>query len=216
MTVPRIPIAEPILGEEELANVVEAMRSGWISSLGAFIGEFEREFAAFCGAAHGIAVANGTMALHLALAAAGVGRDDEVLLPSLTFVATASAVTYCGATPIFVDSSPETWQLDARALQAKLTPRTKAIIPVHLYGHPCDMDPILELAARRGLAVVEDAAEAHGAEYRGLRVGAIGSVGCFSFYGHKIITTGEGGLCVTNDAALAGRRRLLGDHGIAP
>jgi len=216
MTVPRIPIAEPILGEEELANVVEAMRSGWISSLGAFIGEFEREFAAFCGAAHGIAVANGTMALHLALAAAGVGRDDEVLLPSLTFVATASAVTYCGATPIFVDSSPETWQLDARALQAKLTPRTKAIIPVHLYGHPCDMDPILELAARRGLAVVEDAAEAHGAEYRGLRVGAIGSVGCFSFYGNKIITTGEGGMCVTNDAALAGRLRLLRDHGMDP
>ena len=156
------------------------------------------------------------MALHLALAAAGVGPDDEVLLPSLTFVATASAVKYCGATPVFVDSSPDTWQLDARALEAKLTPRTKAIIPVHLYGHPCDMDPILELATRRGLAVVEDAAEAHGAEYRGRRVGAIGTVGCFSFYGNKIITTGEGGMCVTNDAALAGRLRLLRDHAMDP
>src|SRR5205807_2131759 len=146
MTVPRIPIAEPVLGEEELANVVEAVRSGWISSLGAFIPEFERTFAAFCGAAHGIAVANGTMALHLALVAAGVRSGDEVLVPSLTFVATPNAVTYCGARPVFVDSSPETWQLDARALEAKLTPRTKAIMPVHLYGHPCDMDPILELA----------------------------------------------------------------------
>src|SRR5437870_5066662 len=216
MTVPRIPMAAPVLGEEELANVVEAMRSGWISSLGAFIGEFERGFAAFCGAAHAIAVANGTMALHLALVAAGVRSGDEVLLPSLTFVATASAVKYCGATPVFVDSSPETWQLDARALEAKVTSRTKAIIPVHLYGHPCDMDPILELAARCGLAVVEDAAEAHGAEYRGRRVGAIGSVGCFSFYGNKIITTGEGGMCVTNDAALAERLRLLRDHGMDP
>ena len=216
MTVPRIPMAAPVLGEEELANVVEAMRSGWISSLGAFIGEFERGFAAFCGAAHAIAVANGTVALHLALAAVGVGPHDEVLLPSLTFVATASAVKYCGARPVFVDSSPETWQLDARAIEAKLTPRTKAIIPVHLYGHPCDMDPILELAARRGLAVVEDAAEAHGAEYRGRRVGAIGSVGCFSFYGNKIITTGEGGMCVTNDGTLAERLRLLRDHGMDP
>ena len=216
MTVPRIPIAEPVLGEEELANVVEAVRSGWISSLGAFIPEFERTFAAFCGAAHGIAVANGTMALHLALVAAGVRSGDEVLVPSLTFVATPNAVTYCGARPVFVDSSPETWQLDARALEAKLTPRTKAIMPVHLYGHPCDMDPILELAERHGLAVVEDAAEAHGAEYRGRRVGALGRIGCFLFYGNKVITTGEGGMCVTNDAALAEHLRLLRDHGMDP
>src|SRR6267378_7481349 len=143
---PRIPMAVPLLGEEELANVVHAVRSGWISSLGAFIGEFEGAFAAFCGAAHGIAVANGTLALHLALSAVGVEADDEVLVPSLTFVATASAVKYCGARPVFVDSSPETWQLDSRALEAAITPRSKAVIPVHLYGHPCDMDPILELA----------------------------------------------------------------------
>ena len=216
MTPSRIPVASPVLGEEELANVVAAVRSGWISSLGAFIGEFEAEFAAYCGAAHGIAVASGTVALHLALVAAGVGRDDDVLVPSLSFVATANAVTYTGATPVLVDSEPVTWNLDADRVADAITPRTKAIIPVHLYGHPCDMDPILELAGRHGLAVVEDAAEAHGAEYRGRRVGALGDVGCFSFYGNKIITTGEGGMCVTNDGALAGRLRLLRDHGMDP
>ena len=216
MTLARIPVAEPVLGEEELSNVVEAVRSGWISSLGAFIGEFEREFAAFCGAQHGIAVTNGTAALHLALTAVGVGAGDEVLVPSLTFVATANAVRYCGATPIFVDSDPQTWGMDAAGLEGRLTRRTKAIVPVHLYGHPCDMDPILEVARHHGLAVVEDAAEAHGAEYRGRRVGALGTVGCFSFYGNKIITTGEGGMCITDDPALAERLRLLRDHGMDP
>ena len=216
MTSARIPVAEPVLGEEELANVIAAVRSGWISSLGSFIGEFETQFAEFCGARHGIAVASGTVALHLALAAAGVGRDDEVLVPSLSFVATANAVTYCGARPVFMDSSAETWQLDGGALEAGLTPRTKAIIPVHLYGHPCDMDPILDLARRHGLYVVEDAAEAHGAEYRGRPVGALSDIGCFSFYGNKIITTGEGGMCVTNDGAMAERLRLLRDHGMDP
>jgi perosamine synthetase len=216
MSEPRIPIAAPVLGEEELANVIEAVRSGWISSKGAFIGEFEREFAAFCGARHGVAVANGTVALHIALLAAGVGPGDEVLVPSLTFVATANAVRYCGAMPVFVDSTRDTWQMDASALEARVTPRTRAILPVHLYGHPCDMDPILRLAARRGLAVVEDAAEAHGAEYRGRRVGGLGAAGCFSFYGNKLITTGEGGICVTDDGALAERLRLLRDHGMDP
>jgi perosamine synthetase len=216
MTFPRIPIAAPVIGEEEIANVMEAMRSGWISSLGAFIGEFEREFAAFCGVGHGVAVANGTMALHLALVAAGVGPGDEVLIPSLTFVATANVVHYCGATPVFVDSDPETWQLDPAALERRITPRARAIIPVHLYGHPCDMDAILQVANGHGLAVLEDAAEAHGAEYRGRRVGSLGAIGCFSFYGNKIITTGEGGMCVTDNAALADRLRLFRDHGMDP
>ncbi len=216
MTSPRIPVAEPVLGDEELANVVAAVRSGWISSLGAFIGEFEREFAAFCGTRYGVAVANGTAALHLALIAVGVGAGDEVLVPSLTFVATANAVRYCGATPIFVDSDPETWGMDANALEARLSPRTKAIAPVHLYGHPCDMDPILDVARRHSLAVIEDAAEAHGAEYRGRRVGTLGRIACFSFYGNKIITTGEGGMCVTDDPDLAERLRLLRDHGMDP
>jgi perosamine synthetase len=216
MTAPRIPIAAPVLGEEELANVVEAVRSGWISSRGAFIGEFEREFAAFCGTRHGIAVANGTVALHVALLAAGVRPGDEVLVPSLTFIATANVVRYCGAVPVFVDSEGATWQLDPALLEAKITARTRAIIPVHLYGHPCDMDPILDLARHRGLAVIEDAAEAHGAHYRSRIVGGLGQVGCFSFYGNKLITTGEGGICVTDDGALADRLRLLRDHGMDP
>ena len=211
---PRIPVAEPVLGEEELANVVAAMRSGWISSRGAFIGEFEERFAGFCGARHGVAVANGTVALHLALVALGVGPGDEVLVPSLTFVATANAVRYCGAVPVFADADPETWQLATADLEARVTSRTRAILPVHLYGHPCDMAPILDIARRRGLGVIEDAAEAHGAEYRGRRVGTFGAVGCFSFYGNKVITTGEGGMCVTDDAALAARLRLLRDHGM--
>lgn len=216
MTPPRIPIAAPVIGEEEIANVMEAMRSGWISSLGAFIAQFERDFSAFCGVAHGVAVANGTTALHLALVAAGVGPGDEVLIPSLTFVATANVVRYCGATPVFVDSERETWQLDPTALEERITPRTKAIMPVHLYGHPCDMDAIMAIANRHGLAVVEDAAEAHGAECRGRRVGSLGAIGCFSFYGNKIITTGEGGMCVTDNGALAERLRLFRDHGMDP
>jgi perosamine synthetase len=216
MSDPRIPVSAPVLGDEELANVVEAVRSGWISSRGAFIGEFERLFATFCGVRHGIAVANGTVALHIALLAAGVRPGDEVLVPSLTFIATANVVRYCGATPVFVDSDRATWQLDPDLLEAKVTARTRAVIPVHLYGHPCDMGPILELARRRGLAVIEDAAEAHGARYRGRVVGGLGAVGCFSFYGNKLITTGEGGICVTDDAALAERLRLLRDHGMDP
>src|SRR6058998_2423757 len=216
MARPFIPVSEPELGDEELANVVSAVRSGWISSLGEFVVEFEREFAAYCGAQHGIATSNGTTALHLALAAAGIGPGDEVLVPTLTFVSTANAVRYCGAVPVFVDAEPATWTMTTAGLESRVTSRTRAILPVHLYGHPCDMDPILDVARRHGLAVVEDAAEAHGAEYRGRRVGALGTVGCFSFYGNKIITTGEGGMCVTNDAALAGRLRLLRDHGMDP
>jgi perosamine synthetase len=210
----RIPVAEPVLGPEEEANLLAALRSGWISSRGAFIAEFEQRFAAFCGARHGVAVANGTAALHLGLLAVGVGPGDEVLVPSLTFVATPNAVRYCGATPVFVDASPETWGMDGRLLEARITARTRAIVPVHLYGHPCDMEPILEVARRHGLAVVEDAAEAHGALHRGRRVGTLGQVGCFSFYGNKLITTGEGGMCLTDEAALADRLRLYRDHGM--
>ena len=212
----RIPVYAPVLGDEELENVVAAVRSGWISSLGTFIPEFEREFAAFCAVREAVAVSNGTAALHLALLAVGVGPGDEVLVPSLTFIATANAVRYCSATPVFVDADRATWCIDPAALDALVTPRTKAVIPVHLYGHPCDMDPILDVARRHGIAVVEDAAEAHGAEYRGRRVGAFGAIGCFSFYGNKIMTTGEGGMCVTDDPLLAERLRTLRDHGMDP
>src|SRR5262249_15412327 len=176
----------------------------------------EREFADLCGVRHGVAVSNGTVSLHLALVAAGVGPGDEVIVPSLTFVATANVVRYCGAIPVFVDAELATWQLDPAALEAGITGRTRAIIPVHLYGHPCDMDPIRAVARRHNLAVIEDAAEAHGAEYRGRRVGALGTIGCFSFYGNKIITTGEGGMCVTDDARLAERLRSLRDHAMHP
>jgi perosamine synthetase len=212
----RIPVAEPDLGEEELANVVQAVKSGWVSSQGVFVREFEEGFARYCGAKHGVATANGTVALHLALTALGVGAGDEVLVPSLTFIATANAVTYTGARPVFVDSHADYWCMDPGRLEEKITPRTRGIIPVHLYGHPCDMDPIMDVARRHDLWVVEDAAEAHGAEYKGRKVGSLGAIACFSFYGNKIVTTGEGGACLTSDDRLHREMVILRDHGTTP
>ncbi len=212
----RIPVSEPFLGEEERRNVLEAIDSGWVSSKGKFITQFEEAFAAYCGTKYGVATSNGTTALHLALVALGIGEGDEVLVPSLTFVATANSVRYVGAKPIFVDSDPEYWCLDCDKIKERITENTRAIIPVHLYGHPCDMDAIMEIAQEHGLYVIEDAAEAHGAEYKGKKVGSIGHISCFSFYGNKIITTGEGGMCLTNDAQLAERIRILKDHGMNP
>jgi len=212
----KIPVAEPFLGEEELRNVIKAVKSGWISSKGEFIEKFEKSFAEYCGAKYGVATSNGTVALHLALAALGIGKGDEVIVPTLTFIATANVVKYCNARPVFVDSHPEYWCLDPESLEEKITPRTKAIIPVHLYGHPCDMDPILDIARDQGLYIIEDAAEAHGAIYKGRRVGSFGDVSCFSFYGNKIITTGEGGMCLTNNEELMRKMRLLRDHGMNP
>jgi perosamine synthetase len=173
-------------------------------------------FAEFCGTSYAIATSNGTTALHLALLALDIGPSDEVIVPTLTFIATANAVTYTGARPVFVDSEPETWNLDPDLIEEAITSRTKAIIPVHLYGHPANMAPILEIAVQHGLSVVEDAAEAHGACYKGCRVGGIGDIGTFSFYGNKIITTGEGGMVVTTRADLADKMRMLRDHGMAP
>jgi len=211
-----IPIAEPLLGEEELSNVAEAINSGWISSRGKFIPEFERKFAQYCGVKYGVATANGTVALHLALAALGIGPGDEVIVPSLTFVATANAVSYTRAKPIFVDSHPDYWCIDPRKVEEAITPKTRAIVPVHLYGHPCDMDAIMDITSRHDLYIVEDAAEAHGAEYRGRKVGSFGNIACFSFCGNKLITTGEGGMCLTNDEKLVERMRILRDHGMNP
>lgn len=211
-----IPIAEPVLGEEELNNVIEAVKSGWISSQGKFILEFEQAFARYCGVKHGIATANGTVALHLALEALGIGKGDEVIVPTLTFIATANAVRYTGATPVFVDSHPDYWCIDPEKIERAITPKSKAIIPVHLYGHPCDMDAIMDMARRYSLYVIEDAAEAHGAEYKGQKVGSFGDINCFSFYGNKIITTGEGGMCLTNNDELASKMRILRDHGMNP
>lgn len=211
-----IPVAEPLLGDEELRNVVDAVKSGWISSKGEYIEKFENEFANYCGTKYGIATSNGTAALHLALTALGIGQGDEVIVPTLTFVAVANVVTYCNAKPVFVDAHPDYWCIDPEKIEEKITTRTKAIIPVHLYGHPCDLDPILDIVEKFNLYIIEDAAEAHGAEYKGNKVGSFGDIGCFSFYGNKIITTGEGGICLTNNEELAEKLRILRDHGMNP
>jgi perosamine synthetase len=211
-----IPIAEPCLGEEELNNAIQAVKSGWISSKGPFILEFEQKFARYCGVHQGIATSNGTVALHLALKALGIREGDEVLVPTLTFIATANTVTYCNAKPVLVDSDPGCWCIDPSRIEESITSRTKAIIPVHLYGHPCDMDAIGDIARRHSLYIIEDAAEAHGALYKDGRVGSFGHINCFSFFGNKIITTGEGGMCLTDDEDLANRMRILRDHGMNP
>jgi len=212
----KIPLTEPAIGTEELRNVTEAVNSGWISSKGPFIKEFEEAFARYVGAKYGVATSNGTAALHLALAALGIGKGDRVIVPTLTFVAVANAVKYTGAEPVFVDSHPEYWCIDPSIIEDKVDNRTKAIIPVHLYGHPCDMDKIVEVASARGLYIIEDCAEAHGAEYNGRKAGSFGIVSCFSFYGNKIITTGEGGMCLTSDEVLKNKMRILRDHGMNP
>lgn len=210
----KIPVAAPSLIGNEKEYVNDCMESGWISSAGKYIELFEAGFAKFCGVRHAVACCNGTIALHLALVALGVRQGDEVIVPTLTFVATANAVTYCGATPVFVDSEPETWNLDPSRVEAAITPRTKGIIAVHLYGHPAKMDELKEIAQKHNLFLLEDAAEAHGATYKGKTIGSIGDAAAFSFYANKIITTGEGGMVVTDDDALAERARLLRGQGM--
>lgn len=205
-------MAGPVLGERELAYTSEAIRSGWISSLGRYVTDFEARFSEYCGVHYGIGVSNGTAALHVALASLGVGPGDEVIIPTLTHVACANMVKLTGAKPLLADSEWNTWGVSRSSLEIKITPRTKAIMVVHLYGHPVDMSPILEIAERRSLAVIEDAAEAHGAEYRDRKAGGLGTLGCFSFYANKIITTGEGGMVVTDDPELALRCRKLRDQ----
>ncbi|RIK41424.1 MAG: aminotransferase DegT [Chloroflexi bacterium] len=207
-----IPVCEPTLEGNELKYVTQAIESNWISSAGSFIRDFEAKFAEACGVKYGIACANGTVAMHLALATLGLEPGDEVIIPTFTMIATANAVAYCGATPVLVDMEPGYWQMDINQVADKITPRTKAIVPVHIYGHPTDMDPLLELAQRHGLIVVEDSAEAHGAEYKGRRCGGLGDAAGFSFYGNKIITTGEGGMVTTNNRDIARLAWNLRDH----
>ncbi len=211
-----IPIAEPMIGERELAYVTDAVRSGWVSSIGRYVTEFERGIAGVCGVGEAVATNSGTSALHLALAALDIGAGDEVIVPSLTFIATANAVRYVGATPVFADSDPAHWCIDPNDVARLITDRTRAIIAVHLYGHPADMDAIAAIARPRGIAVIEDAAEALGGTYRGRPVGSLADVAVFSFYGNKLITTGEGGMLVTDDRPLADRARLLRDHAMHP
>ncbi len=211
MSIPsKIPVHEPDIGEAEIASVVAALRRGEISgSFGQAIPEFEAKFAAFCGCQYGIAVNSGTAALQLAVSAAGIGRGDEVLISASTNIATALAAYHNNAVPVPVDSEEVTWNLDPDLIEGLITPRTRAIIPVHLFGHPAAMDRICAIARRHNLVVIEDCAESHGATWQGTMTGAFGDMGCFSFYANKIITTGEGGMVVTNDAKLAERLRLL-------
>lgn len=212
----KIAVAAPCIVGNEKKYVNDCLESGWISSAGKYVELFEKSFAEFCGVKHAVACCNGTVALHLALVALGVGRDDEVIVPTLTFVATANAVTYCGAIPVFVDSEPETWNLDPAQIEAKITSRTKGIIAVHLYGHPAKMKELKEIATRHKIFLLEDAAEAHGATFDGQKIGSIGEIASFSFYANKIITTGEGGMVVTNDDRLAELSRLYHGQGMSP
>jgi perosamine synthetase len=212
----RFPVAEPLLDGNEETYVLECIRSGWISSQGHFVGRFERAIAEFHQLPHALAVSNGTAALHLALLSLGVGPGDEVIVPDLTFAATASAVIQAGAEPVLVDVDPETWTIDVSATARAVTSRTRAIIPVHLYGHPCDMSALTEVARERELVVVEDVAEAFGARAGGRLVGTFGDAACFSFFGNKTVTTGEGGMLLFREEAALERARMLRDHGSDP
>ncbi|MFC1822871.1 aminotransferase class I/II-fold pyridoxal phosphate-dependent enzyme [Thermodesulfobacteriota bacterium] len=211
----RIPIAEPSLNGNEARYIYDCLSTNWISSKGRYIEQFEEAFAIFCGTQYAITVMNGTASLHLALVSLGVGPGDEVIIPSLTFIATANAVSYTGATPVFVDCDRGTWTISPSEVEKAITPHTKGMIPVHLYGQPCHMNALEKIAKRYNLWIVEDAAEALGARYQGKPVGSLGEIGCFSFFGNKIITTGEGGMLVTDDPEIAARARMLRDHGMS-
>lgn len=211
-----IPVAYSDLGGNEEAYVVEAIRSSWVSSTGKYLDRFEREFAELCCTRSSIGVCNGTVALHLALLGLDVGAGDEVIVPSLTYIATANAVRYVNAEPVFVDVDPATWCIDPEKIEAAITEKTKAIIAVHLYGHPADMDRINAIATKRNLRVVEDAAEAPLATYKGKPVGGLADVATFSFYGNKLFTSGEGGALTVNDPELEKRLRLLRGQGMDP
>lgn len=211
----RIPVSAPNLGGHELDYVIDCVRSGWVSSRGSYLLRFEQEFAHRLGVPHAVAVSSGTTALHLALASWDIGPGDEVIVPDLTFAATANAVLHAGATPVLVDVRADTLTLDPAAVEAAITPRTRAILPVHLFGQMADMDALCDLASRHGLVMIEDAAEALGSRIGERPAGTIGNAGCFSFFANKLITTGEGGMVVFNDAGRAERARRLRDHGMA-
>jgi dTDP-4-amino-4,6-dideoxygalactose transaminase len=208
----KIPITRPVFGREEQEAVIRPLQTGWVVQ-GPYVAEFEAKFRAFSGAAHAVATSSCTTALHLAVAALGLNRGDEVLVPAFTWVATANVVEYMGATPVFCDVDLETFNIDAAAAEAAVTERTVGVIPVHLFGLCADMAPLMQLAARRGLWVVEDAACGFNAWYRGRHAGRFGNAGCFSFHPRKAVTTGEGGLITTERDALADKVRSLRDHG---
>lgn len=213
-----IPVNEPLLAGRELDYVSECVTTGWISSAGRFIDQFEKGWATYCGRKYGVAVCNGTVSLQAAVATLDLQPLDEVIMPTFTIISCAQAVVSCGGKPILVDCEPRTWTVDVTQVEAKITPRTRALMPVHIYGHPVDMDPLMKLAKKHGLVVIEDAAEVHGAEYLSQRAGpdanwrrcgSFGEMSSFSFYANKLITTGEGGMIVTDDPALAKRLASL-------
>jgi perosamine synthetase len=211
-----VPVAEPILSHREFRYLMDAYLSTWISSTGDYIREFEKKFSARMGMQQGVATSNGTVSLHLALVALGIGPGDEVIVPDLTFAASANAVLYCGATPVLVDVDPVTWCLSAETFQKAITPKTRAVMPVHVFGRPSPMAEIAAVAEKHNIYVIEDCAEAHGAMYDGKYVGQYSHIASFSFFANKIITSGEGGMCITNHTHLADRMRMLRDHGMAP
>ena len=211
-----LPVAAPLLGGNELKYVQDCIKTNWISSQGDYVKKFESSFSDYFDGISSVSVSSGTAALHLALLALGIGKEDEVIVPNITFGASANVVVNVGATPIFVDIENKYFTMSTSNLRKYITKNTKAIMPVHLYGHPCDMDPIMELAKENNLWVIEDCAEALGAEYKGSKVGKIGDIGCFSFFANKIITTGEGGMVTTKHQHLMDKIKLFRDHGMSP
>lgn len=207
-----IPVCEPTLADKEKEYATDCLETGWISSTGKYIKKFEEAFADFCGTKYCVSCCNGTAALHLTIAALGISEGDEVIMPCFTMIATCNAVIYTGATPVLIDSELKTWNMDASRIEEAITDRTRAILVVHTYGHPVDMEPILGIAEKYDIPIIEDAAEAHGAEYKGKRCGNLGMMAAFSFYGNKILTTGEGGAVTTSDSYFAKRLNKLKNH----
>lgn len=210
-----IPIAEPSLKGNELKYITDAITSGWVSSNGKYVSMFEESFAKFCEVEYSISCSSGTAALHLALVALGIKEGDEVIIPDLTYISTANAVLYVGAKPILVDVDKSTWNIDVNKIEEKITKKTKAIIPVHLYGLPCNMKRIMEIAEKYDLKVIEDCAESLGSKVVSVHTGTLGDIGCFSFFGNKVITTGEGGMCITKNKELDKKMRSLRNQGMS-
>lgn len=211
----KIPVYQPSLNGNEKKYVNECLDSTWISSKGKFVSEFESSFAEYVGVKNATTVSNGTVAIHLALLALGIGEGDEVIVPTLTYISSVNTIVYTRATPVFVDSLQDSWQIDPQDVIKKITPRTKAIMAVHLYGHPCDMDALVEICKKNNLFLIEDCAEAIGTLYKGKHVGTFGDVSTFSFFGNKTITTGEGGMVITNDETLHDRVVHFKGQGLA-
>lgn len=211
-----LPVAEPKLNGNEFRYLMDAFLSTWISSRGKYIDLFEKEYASYCGVKYGLCVSNGTVAIQLALEALGISNGDEVIVPDLTFAATINPIIHTNATPVLVDINTQNWCIEPSEIEKAITPKTRAIIPVHLYGQPCNMDAIMGIAEKHNLKVIEDASEAHGASFKGKKVGGFGDISTFSFFGNKIITTGEGGICLTNSEELYEKMKILRDHGMDP